>query len=495
MIEMQKDYYNNRYYNDNKSNFLELYKLKQQSPNNCAKILNRKLGRGKYKKQKYAKYHPILLWINDVIQKFALVQNLNLNEKVYFILNDLVAFNQIDKKQRTYNIFELYPNYDGIDNEQVVLKQLIMDYPNKWSQLLLERSELKTIYEYILRKTPKLTDEKYDLVTKCYWIFNNIIDFPKCKVDGKTIFKNVRSFIQPCYDTCCKKCGQIFAGWKRVKRNDYDYNQIKNARKQPKYLLSIFETKDSEYKKQYFKIIENYKNNPISFVKIQDCLNNPELYSEKHHINPRWYYITNKIEIDNSDLNLIRVRYEDHVKLHFLLVKHYECIKDKRNYYKALYACKAFCKKLNTTEKIYELPEDILTQLKIYKIQADSVFAKLHSGKNCHLFKWDKQTLKNMLHDYVAENYNLKILKEKYNYNSDEYNFRALLKRNKMSYPMHFKIGCKNNKCFPTKNQYLEYKNIYEQFGFEYFKTKYNYPCQERALVQLFKKCIKLYKI
>ena len=496
MIKMQNDYLNNRYYCDNNNNFLELRKLKIQSPHNCTKILSiTNCQRTIQHQKRYKKYHPILLWINNVIQKYSLVQNISLNKKIYFILNDLIDFEPIIKRQRTYNILDLYPNYNGIDEEQIVLKKIIMEYPNKWSQLLTERQEYRKIYDYIINRTEKLNDSKYTLITKCYWIFNNITDFPKCKVDNKHILKNVRSFIHPCYDTCCKRCGQIFAGWERVTRNDYDYSQIKSVKKSPKYLQSIFESKDSNYKKQYFDIINKYKKTPIQFIKLEQCIDNPELYSEKHHINPRWYFNTNKIQIDNSDNNIIRVTYEDHVNLHFLLVKHYECINDTRNYYKALYACKAFYKRIHSTEKIYQLSNDVLAQLKLYKIQADAAFAKTHSGKNCHLFKWDKQTLEKMLIDFVKSNYDLNILKQKYNYTSSYDNFRALLRRNNISYQLRFDITRKNNKCLPTKEQYIEYKNIYDKYGFSSFQKKYNYPSEKRALMFLLKMCFNKYKI
>ena len=489
MKNIQEDYSNNRYFLHNKDNFLILRELKLKSPNNCAKIINCQTQKLTAQKEKYKKYHPILLWINTVIQQYSNIQNLSLNDKIYFILNDLVEFKKRQIHQRTYNILDLFPNYDGIDKEQIILKQLMMEFPNKWSQLLIERNEYKYIYEYIQSKTPKLSNKKYTMITKCYWIFNNIQDFPKCKVDNKQILKNVRSFIHPCYDTCCKKCGQIFAGWKRVKRNDYDYNQILKAKNNKFYLKSILESDESIYKTEYLNIINKYKANPIKHFDLTTCIKYPNLYSEKHHIIPKWYFIANKIQIDNSDNNLVRVSYEDHVNLHFLLVKHFEIINDKPNFYKAVYACKAFYKQINSDYAFHQLSVDKLQQLKLLKIQADHIYGKTHSGKNCHLFKWDKKTLKNMLIDFIESDYNLSILKEKYNYTSGHSNFRALLKRNKIAFQNYFIISQKINKFLPTEKQYKQYLTDYQQLGFEAFQKKYNYPNTHDKLLFIFNQC------
>lgn len=395
--------------------------------------------------------------------------------------------------KRHKSIHSIFPNTDTTTIEEKEIKQLIDLYPNKWSQILLTKKYSKLL-KYINAKTPLLSNSEYTLVTKCYWIFNKLTDFPLCKVDNKPIYKNVRQFDYPCYDTCCKRCGQIYAGWKRVKRNNYDYSQIDNAKKQKKYLQSIIESKDSNFKTEYFELITKYKNNPIQHININQCINSPTLYSEKHHINPKWYYITNNLQVDNSDNNLVRVSFEDHVKLHILLVKHFKAINDKPNYYKSLCACKAFCRVLNLADDIYKINVNDLEQLKIYKILADAEFAKKHSGKNCHLFKWDKATLQLMLTDYVLSNYDLAILTKKYNYTSTHDNFRALLRRNNISYTLPFNISKKCSKCLPTYEQYIEYKTYYNSFGFAEFVKKYNYPSSKRTLLVLFNKCQNAYK-
>ena len=62
-----------------------------------------------------------------------------------------------------------------------------------------------------------------------------------------------------------------------------------------KYLRSLFETEDTKYKQEYLEIIQYYKDNPIKKYTADEIIKNPKLYSEIHHIIPRWYYKANNL--------------------------------------------------------------------------------------------------------------------------------------------------------------------------------------------------------
>ena len=64
---------------------------------------------------------------------------------------------------------------------------------------------------------------------------------------------------------------------------------------------------DNQYLDQYVKLIIDNRNN-ISNV-----------YCENHHIVPACYYKTSSIPVDNSDINIVRLSYKNHIHAHYLL--------------------------------------------------------------------------------------------------------------------------------------------------------------------------------
>jgi len=49
-----------------------------------------------------------------------------------------------------------------------------------------------------------LSDPKYTITTKCYWILNGLVDFPQCAICGDPIFSNALN-IDSYNKTCCKR--------------------------------------------------------------------------------------------------------------------------------------------------------------------------------------------------------------------------------------------------------------------------------------------------
>lgn len=64
------------------------------------------------------------------------------------------------------------------------LKKIVNDHPNNYTRMITAESR-KYLKDYLEFKTPLLNDKKYLLSTKCYWVLNDLIDFPKCKTCGR----------------------------------------------------------------------------------------------------------------------------------------------------------------------------------------------------------------------------------------------------------------------------------------------------------------------
>ena len=63
----------------------------------------------------------------------------------------------------------------------VSLKQQYKNYS------IIIKNKYQNLYFWINDILPLLKNPIYNLSTKCYWILNNIQDFPKCKQCGKKI--------------------------------------------------------------------------------------------------------------------------------------------------------------------------------------------------------------------------------------------------------------------------------------------------------------------
>lgn len=357
---IQADYSKNRYYLDNPKNFLILRNLWLSEPAQYARMLKKTKPQRSRGMDSYIKYHPIYEWINIVIAKYTNIStNLKLTDKVKFILKDLTDFEK--KHKWKISIYEIYPDTDKTDSILKEIKQLIDKNPMNWGWLLTNVKKYNYMLNYINNNTPKLQDKKYSLVTKLQWILDGLTDFPKCaNPNCKNILdkNSAKKLTIPRYKFCSAKCVQ-----EAKQHKPHSYFKKRIYRKCTKHLNSIFESKNSKYKIQYFKIIDKYKKLNLKYTKKSIYITNPNLYYERHHICPRWFYITNCIDIVNKD-NIVIVPYIIHIKLHILLVKHFKYIDDKRNYYKAVRACLAFFNthKLQIRNKI-KIPINIYKQL------------------------------------------------------------------------------------------------------------------------------------
>lgn len=71
------------------------------------------------------------------------------------------------------------------------LKKLVAENPRAYFKMLnakyskkVEKS-LEYLRDWMNTVTPKLSGPEYRISTKTYWILNDIIDFPRCKICGK----------------------------------------------------------------------------------------------------------------------------------------------------------------------------------------------------------------------------------------------------------------------------------------------------------------------
>ena len=95
-----------------------------------------------------------------------------------------------------------------------------------------------------------------------------------------------------------------------------------------KYLEKCFDLTQINkisYLRQYLELINRNKKNPPI-----------EEYTERHHIVPRGWFRRNKIEIDNSEENVIRLNVKDHLKAHLLLFYYFREVKDFEMYQSSL---------------------------------------------------------------------------------------------------------------------------------------------------------------
>ena len=92
-----------------------------------------------------------------------------------------------------------------IDNYNFLIS-FVQQYPCAYSTMLKKRIELRKYLNWIALKTPKLNDQFYELSTKLCWIFNALVDFPKCKQCGK-VFNDKNVKITVGYQSfCSQKC-------------------------------------------------------------------------------------------------------------------------------------------------------------------------------------------------------------------------------------------------------------------------------------------------
>ena len=55
-------------------------------------------------------------------------------------------------------------------------------------------------------------------------------------------------------------------------------------------MKTIFEMPESIWKDAYLNVMTFYRQYPIEYHSIDECIGNHSLYSEEHHITPLWFY-------------------------------------------------------------------------------------------------------------------------------------------------------------------------------------------------------------
>ena len=73
-----------------------------------------------------------------------------------------------------------------------ILRNWVDKFPRSYFKKIKAKSN-KHILDYIEKCTPLLNDEKFLISTKVYWVLNKIQDFPKCKICGNKLTKNVKA--------------------------------------------------------------------------------------------------------------------------------------------------------------------------------------------------------------------------------------------------------------------------------------------------------------
>ena len=363
---IQENYLNNRYYLDNSLNFLILRDLWISQPKQYARILKKKRPNRTRGLDSYLKYHPIFEWVNDMAKKYMInYKQLSLLDKVKFILKDLIDFPK--KHKLLHNIYDIYPDTNLTDSTLKNIKKIINDNPMNWAWLLSNVKKYKLLLKYINDHTPKLQHSNYSLLEKIKWILEGLTDFPKCANPNCTnILYHIKSrnLTEPIVRFCSQKCVQ-----ESKQHKPHSFFNKRKYKKCYKHLDSLEESKNSKYKIEYFNIVNFYIKLNLKKVRKSKYLLDLSKYVEKHHINPRWYFISNCVPIIDYN-NIVIVPYHIHVKLHILLAYHYKSIKDKRNYYKAIRACLAFYNPLKSKiRNLIQLPNNLKNQLEKLRLE------------------------------------------------------------------------------------------------------------------------------
>lgn len=132
-----------------------------------------------------------------------------------------------------------------IDEEKSLkaeLKQLIEENPNNYPTVILAKSR-RYLRDYIEFKTPLLADPKFRMPTKCYWVLNDLTDFPKCKTCGKPITSNIKitlGYSKFCSNRCAQSDPDIIAHAKQTRLERYGDAHYVNSEKAKRTSLARY---------------------------------------------------------------------------------------------------------------------------------------------------------------------------------------------------------------------------------------------------------------
>lgn len=148
-------------------------------------------------------------------------------------------------------------------NKNIVeyINSLVKNHPRSYFKTLKSKSN-SNILAYINENTPLLQDDRFLISTKVYWILNNLHDFPRCKICGSKIVKNVK--INEGYPShCSAKCLSMDPEVQKHKEESYEKRYgdgITNPFQSKEVIRKIDETNYRKYNVKRYTQSEEYRN-------------------------------------------------------------------------------------------------------------------------------------------------------------------------------------------------------------------------------------------
>ncbi len=112
---------------------------------------------------------------------------------------------------------------------------LIDNYPDNYSRMIKTRADL---YAEINKLTPLLQDWNYTIATKCYWIINDIHNFPKCDnpkcdkiihIHENVIRVKVGYYARHCSKKCAAQNPEVRAKYNQTIKTVYNVDYISQS--------------------------------------------------------------------------------------------------------------------------------------------------------------------------------------------------------------------------------------------------------------------------
>ena len=163
----------------------------------------------------------------------------------------------------------------------IQLKNLIENNPHGYINKIRLGNEYIGLKKWINDMLPSLSDDIYQISTKCYWILNGLKDFPRCKVCGNTLDKdhvkskrtlNVGVFTG--YGTYCScDCAA----------NDDELTKKKIKTIVEKYGKDNYCNRDAAIKTIY----DRYGENAFQIIHEKGCNTKEKIYGNRNFINSK----------------------------------------------------------------------------------------------------------------------------------------------------------------------------------------------------------------
>lgn len=185
------------------------------------------------------------------------------------------------------------------DNENLFeeLFDIVVGNPKHFGRMIFSKGAQKAhknreqLASWIIEKLPLLSDPKYTITTKCYWILNNLTNFPECVICGDPIKQNALNI-----DSYNKTCGKKDCRLKLASKTSEEKNISKGitAKTKEKHLRienlqrtikqKLLDAKTHEQFIEVFMLIYTKVGKP--FIRIQQEEKYRKLYDEIIHYTP-----------------------------------------------------------------------------------------------------------------------------------------------------------------------------------------------------------------